>query len=266
MGAVVAVVNQKGGVGKTTVTLGLASAGMANGDRILVVDADPQASATWALGVDPESVERGVSEVIDADRAGAARSAIVPSGWGPAVDVLPATRTVQERESDRGRKSARRLARALEGVADEYELVLVDCSPALGQMTVNALASADLALMVVEPAALSARGIAAVSDLIDAVWDEHNRDLDIAGVIVNRVPPVSGEADRQYDLLVRMLGRKTVWRPEIPQRVVIAAALGEQRPLHGMGARGAAAAALFDEHYRRLRAAGRKALRARSAS
>jgi chromosome partitioning protein len=167
MGAVVAVVNQKGGVGKTTVTLGLASAGWAAGKRILVVDADPQANATWALGFEPEGVVYGVSRAVLANRSGAARPGIVQSTWPEGrgrVDVLPGSGDLIEREIEVGKKRlARRLRKALEGVEENYDLVLIDCSPALGQMTTNALAAADFALIVVEPAALSARGVNAIS-------------------------------------------------------------------------------------------------------
>ena len=234
VGAIVAVVNQKGGVGKTTVVLGLAAAAQARGDRVLVVDADPQANATWALGLEPESVAFGTAEAILLDRVAAARRGVVGSVWGAEVDVLAASGALLDREVEAGgKRAAKRLARALEGVA-------------------------------VEPAALSARGIANVSDLIDAVWEQHNPGLDIAGLIVNRVPPVSHEADRQRDLLARMLGRKTIWEPEIPQRVVITEALAERRPIHALGARSASVSVLFDEHYRRLRALGRKAIRSSS--
>lgn len=264
MGAIVAVVNQKGGVGKTTITLGLASAAMARGDRVLVVDADPQANATWALGLEPHDVLYGTAEAIEADQSGAASQGVAPSTWSPLVDVLPASRALQERDADVGKKGlARRLRRALSGVSDSYELVIVDCSPALGSLTTNALAAADLALMVVEPAALSARGVAGVSDLIDSVWEQYNDRLDIAGVIVNRVPPVSHEADRQNELLVRMLGRSTVWMPEIPQRVIVTEALSQRMPIHLSGVRGAETASMFDVHYAKLRRAGRKAVAGR---
>ena len=186
---------------------------------------------------------------------------MTPSDWGSFIDVLPASGDLHEREVEGGKKRmARRLASALEGVADDYELVLIDCSPALGPLTTNALTAAHLALMVVEPAALSARGISGVSDLIDDVWLRFNDRLDIAGVIINRVPPVSQEADRQRALLARMLGKSTVWEPEIPQRVVVTEALGQRQPIHQSGARGAEIAAMFDLHYARLRRIGRKAI------
>jgi chromosome partitioning protein len=270
MGAVVAVVNQKGGVGKTTVTLGLASAGWAAGKRVLVVDADPQANATWALGFEPEGVVYGVSRAVLANRIGAAKPGIVQSTWPEGkitgrVDVLPGSGDLIEREIEVGKKRlARRLRKALEGVEENYDLVLIDCSPALGQMTTNALAAADFALIVVEPAALSARGVNAVSDLIDGVWEQHNDELDIAGVIVNRVPPQSGEADRQRDVLYKLLGRKTVWDPEIPQRTVLAEALGNRMPIHAMGPRGEVVSAMFDAHYKKLIAMARKRERSKA--
>ncbi|MGE0877702.1 MAG: ParA family protein [Acidimicrobiia bacterium] len=259
MASIVAIVNQKGGVGKTTVTLGLASAAQAAGHRTLVVDADPQASATWALGVEPETVEYGTSEAIAANKSGAAGKAVVTSTWGSEVDLVPAGRDLMSREGEGGREPVLRLRKALTGVSDGYEFTFIDCSPALGLTTKGALSAADFVLLVVEPAALSLRGIAAVSDTIDDVWESHNPGLDIAGVVVNRVPPVSGEADRQYEALAKMLGRRTIWEPAIPQRVVIAQALAERRPIHSLGYRAADSAETFDKLYARLRRTARKA-------
>ena len=88
MGSVVALLNQKGGVGKTTVTLGLASAAASAGHRVLVVDLDPQASSTWVLGVDPTEVEVSTAEVLARTSAS---KAVVPSAWADGVDVLPAS-------------------------------------------------------------------------------------------------------------------------------------------------------------------------------
>jgi chromosome partitioning protein len=261
MGAVVAVVNQKGGVGKTTVTLGLASAALAAGDRVLVVDADPQANATWALGIDPETVEEGTSSVMMTRRSGAARDALRSSTWGENIDVLASSAELNDREGELHRKNqATRLRTALEGVTDEYELTIIDCSPAIGALTTNALAAAQLALIVVEPSALSIRGIDGISDLIDNVWDEHNPSLDLAGVILNRVVSGSGEMARQQDSLLRLLGRSVLWSPEIPQRIVLAEAVSERRSLHSMGSRSRETADLFDAHYRKLRRLARKAM------
>ena len=119
MTSTVAVLNQKGGVGKTTVTLGLASAAWASGLKTLVVDLDAQANATYALGVDPSLANLGTGDAIRANRAGAAAEMIVQSGWGQDIWLLPAAGDLTEREADTRRDtSVGRLARALEGVSD----------------------------------------------------------------------------------------------------------------------------------------------------
>ncbi len=255
--ATVAVLNQKGGVGKTTVTLGLASAAQAAGHRVLVVDLDPQASATWTLGIEPDDATLGVADVLAADTKGAAAEAIVESAWGPTVFVLPSSRGLADRELDPGHRLERRLAKALEGVAEQYDVVLIDCAPSLGSNTRGALTAADLAVIVVEPASYSLRGVTAVADLIDDIWDRANPDLDLAGVIVNKVPAVSAEADRRTDELAEMVGRKAIWKPAIPNRVIVNQALGEQQPIHAFGYRAREITEAFDALYAKLRRAAR---------
>jgi cellulose biosynthesis protein BcsQ len=251
MGSTVALVNQKGGVGKTTVTLGLASAAWQAGHRVLVVDLDPQGSASWVLGVDPMEVDTSAAEVLAAGRSGSAGKAIVTSSWGEEVDLVPASPRLAERESAGG--SLRRLASALDGVADGYDAVLVDCAPSLGALTHSGLVAAEHALVVVEPSALGIRGIAAVADAIDEIWAGPNPDLDLAGVIVNKVPSVSSEAERQYDELARLVGRRSIWQPVVPQRVVVPQAAAEGRPIHAMGWRALDVIDAFDHLWARLR-------------
>lgn len=247
MGKIVAILNQKGGVGKTTVTLGLASAAAAAGHRVLVVDLDPQGSSSWVLGIDPAEVDQSAAEVLGRSPA---RSAIVPSAWGEDVEVLPASPRLLDR--DHGGNPAR-LSDALAAVADDYQAVLIDCPPSLGSLSVAALTAADHAVIVVEPSALSLRGVGAVADLVDEVWDSHNPDLDLAGVIVNKVPAVSAEAERRYDDLTRDVGRRAVWQPVIPQRVVVNQAIGERRPVHSYGARAYDVTEAFDRLWAKLR-------------
>jgi chromosome partitioning protein len=258
MGAVVAFVNQKGGVGKTTVTLGMASAARAAGNRVLVADLDPQGASTWVLGIDPEDEASSTAELLGTSRRGAAADAVRPSSWGPEVDVLPASSRLHVREVGSGRDPATRLRGALEGVVGGYDLVLLDCPPSLGNLTVNALSAADLAVIVAEPAALGLRGITAVADAVDAIWDEHNPTLDLAGVIVNRLPGVSVEAERRYAELAEIVGRKAVWEPAVPQRVIVPQAAADRRPIHSYGARAHDVSQAFDELWGRLRAAARR--------
>jgi cellulose biosynthesis protein BcsQ len=250
MGRIAALLNQKGGVGKTTVTLGLASAAAKAGHRVLVVDLDPQGSSTWVLGHDPASEQPSTADVIGT--AGTSVT-IVASHWGPEVDLVASSPRLQAHESG----SPERLRRALHQVAGDYDAVLIDCPPALGNLTMNGLIAADLALIVVEPAALGLRGIGAVADAIDQVWDAGNSDLELAGVIVNKVPGVSAEAERRYDELARIVGRKAIWQPTVPQRVIVNQAIGERRSIHSFGARSADVSDAFDRLWAKLRRATR---------
>lgn len=247
MGRVVAVLNQKGGVGKTTVTLGLASAAAAAGHRVLVVDLDPQGSSTWVLGIDPGTVEASTAEVLS--RLPAAR-AMVPSAWGGEVWVVPASYRLLPK--DHGGNPGR-LRAALAEVSDQFHAVIIDCPPSLGALSTAGLAAADHAVIVVEPSALGLRGIGAVADLVDDVWDTHNPDLELAGVIVNKVPAISGEADRRYEELTRIVGKRAIWQPVIPQRVIVNQAIGERRPIHAYGARAADVTDSFDRLWAKLR-------------
>ena len=249
MGRIAALLNQKGGVGKTTVTLGLASAAAQAGQRVLVVDLDPQGSSTWVLGHDPAADRQSTADV-----PGPRRTAlnILMSHWGLEVDVVPSSPSLHEHEAGK----PKRLRRALHQVADEYDAVLIDCPPSLGNLTMSGLIAADLALIVVEPAALGLRGIGAVADAIDGVWNSDNSDLELAGVIVNKVPAISGEAERRYGELARIVGRRTVWQPSVPQRVIVNQAIGERRPIHSYGARSADVSHAFDLLWAKLRKLG----------
>ena len=245
MGRIAVLLNQKGGVGKTTVTLGLASAAAHAGHRVLVVDLDPQGSSTWVLGHDPSRDQASTANVIATAQH---PLNILMSKWGLEVDLVPASPSLQEHEAG----NPKRLRRALRRVADQYDAVLIDCPPSLGNLTMNGLIAADLALIVVEPAALGLRGIGSVADVIDDVWNSHNPDLELAGVIVNKVPAISAEADRRYDELARIVGRKTMWQPPIPQRVIVNQAIGERRPIHSFGARSTDVSVAFDKLWAKL--------------
>jgi len=244
---VVSILNQKGGVGKSTVTLGLASAAAHAGHRVLVVDLDPQGSSTWVLGHDPYLVETSTAEVMG--RVPAAR-AMVPSAWGGEVWVIPSSPRLLAK--DHG-GSAMRLRDALAEVSQQFHAVLIDCPPSLGALSTAGLTAADHAVIVVEPSALGLRGIGAVADLVDQVWDELNPSLELTGVIVNKVPAVSTEADRRYDELERIVGKRALWQPVIPHRVIVNQAIGERRPLHAYGARSVDVSEVFDRLWGKLR-------------
>jgi chromosome partitioning protein len=250
---VLAVLNQKGGVGKTTVTLGLAAAAQRAGDPCLVVDLDPQGSAGWSMGVEAGDEHLSVGDVLRTGDPRVARAATVTSGWGEGVDVLPASRNLIDREGDgRSPEAALRLRTALSPMLDDYRYVFVDCAPSLGPTTRAGLATSDRVLLVVELSALSIRGAEAVLDTVEEVWAELNPTLDVGGVIVNRAPAVSAEAARQEHELDRLMGSDAVWRPFIPQRTVLNEAVGERAPVHALGYRAKDAAEVFDALYQHL--------------
>jgi chromosome partitioning protein len=258
--AIVTLLNQKGGVGKTTVTLGLASAAQAAGRSVLVVDLDPQANASWALGVDPTDAEGRLVGALDADAPGGAAGALQPSAWGSGVRVLPAAPDLAAwRPAGSEKAQTGRLARALRRVPLPDELVLLDCPPGAGTLTVNALAASDLAVIVVEPAVFSNNLVESVADLIDDVWQRFNPALDLAGVIVNRVPAVSAEAERRAEELGRIVGRRSIWKPPLPLRVVFTQAAGERRPIHSYGGRARDVIEALDALYAKLRRAEQRA-------
>lgn len=254
MTSTVALLNQKGGVGKTTVALGLASAAWAIGLKALVVDLDAQANATYALGVDPSLRNLGTGDAIRANRAGAAAEMIVKSGWGEDIWLLPAAADLIDRDTDTRRETTvGRLARALAGLTEEYDIVLIDCAPSLGLNTANGLAAAKGALLVVEPTVFGLRGIEPVLDLIEDVWSNDNRQLDLAGVVLNRVPPVSSDAQARIVELNKMVGTQSVWKPAIPQRVIVNQAHHERAPIHAFGSQARELTDIFDALLRKLR-------------
>ena len=250
-------------MGRTTVVLGLASAAMDRGDRVLVVDADPSAGSTRALGVEPEGVVYGTWEVLANGQRGAAAEAIVSSGWDPSIELLPA------RELDAGARGTdspvagcpvadfsvancrSTFDRVLAGVRGRYELILVDCPSGTG-LTERVLAGSDLALVVTD-ASDPTRAVLSVADLIDSVWLEHNDRLDFAGLIVNRVSGRFPESRHTYELLARMVGRSSIWWPGVPDAWVLGAAQELQRPVHTFGTEAASVRGCFDLHYQKLR-------------
>lgn len=133
-----ALVNQKGGVGKTATTLGIASSIRHGGGKVLVIDMDPQANATSGLGVDITSETLTVGDAMAAGAAGVAADAITSTIWGDGVACIPADVHLAEREQETGVKGHEfRLRRSLEGI-DGFDLVLIDCQPSVGELVTNA--------------------------------------------------------------------------------------------------------------------------------
>lgn len=177
----IAVANQKGGVAKTTTVASLGAAWAEMGRRVLLVDLDPQACLTFSLGLDPEAVEFSVHDVLLGRVA--ARLAVAGTEDGP--DLIPATIDLAGTEAHLLTKTGREyvLRAALEDVADDYDLILLDCSPSLGVLTINALTAADEVIIPMQCETLSHRGVRQLLDTVHDVQRLCNRDLVIRGVL-----------------------------------------------------------------------------------
>ena len=168
---VTTVVSLKGGVGKTSMVLGLAGAAQATGRRALVIDLDPQANASLVLGAD--RADFTVNDVLADGRSGVLVDAVQPSSWGAGVDVVPAELALEHRNGD-GPGIETALARTMEGLSG-YDIVLIDSPPTLGALTVTALAAAQRALIVVEPTLFSLVGAEKMLDAIKVVRRNYNK-------------------------------------------------------------------------------------------
>jgi len=178
---VIAVANQKGGVAKTTTVASLAAALVELERRVLVVDLDPQACLTFSLGLDPETVEISAHDVL-LGRVSAGM-AVVRTADG--IDLLPATIELAGCEAMLLTRTGREytLRAALEELRPDYDVVLLDCAPSLGVLTINALTAADEVLVPLQCETLSHRGVGQLLDTVHDVQRLTNRDLSVLGVL-----------------------------------------------------------------------------------
>lgn len=184
--SVIALANQKGGVAKTTSTLSLGAAWAEMGDRVLLVDCDPQAALTYSMGVDPEDLEVSLHDVF------VGRAGIADVLWeAHGCHIAPATIDLAGSEVFLLTKTGREfvLGRALTKVADAYDVVIIDCPPSLGILTINALTAADEVIIPLQCESLSQRGMSHLLETIEDVRQFTNPQLSIRGVIATMFDP-----------------------------------------------------------------------------
>ena len=183
MGQTIACANQKGGVGKTTTVVNLGSYLALAGERVLVVDLDPQGNATSGLGFDRSSIDRSIYDaVVD----GVEIEELIRRGPVDRLDVVPSAIALAGAELElapvEGRE--RRLARQLAGISGQYDYVLIDCPPALGLLTVNALTAADSVLIPLQCEYYALEGLTQLLATLDLVRDHLNPNLSISGIVL----------------------------------------------------------------------------------
>jgi chromosome partitioning protein len=222
---VVSISSLKGGVGKTSVTTGLASAALAAGIPTLVVDLDPHADATTALGVQAGD-QLDIGRMLKNPRKARLLDNVVSSGWvdqarrnggGTALDVAvgSAYTGIYDRP-DLGRRDLRRLTAVL-APAEKYELVLVDCPPSLNGLTRMAWSASDRVVLVAEPGLFSVAGTERTMRAIQLFRQEFAPQLAPAGIVANRVRPASSEHTFRLAEMESMFG-ELLLAPHIPEQ------------------------------------------------
>ncbi len=183
MGKIVAVANQKGGVGKTTSSVNLAACLGVLEKNVLLIDADPQANATSALGHDPQQIEKGTYQILE--HALDAGEVILDTS-SPNVSLIPAQIDLVAAEIELVDTPNREfmLKKSLEKIKDQYDYIIIDCAPSLGLITINALTAADSVIIPIQCEYFALEGLGKLLNTVKGVQSGLNPDLDIEGLLL----------------------------------------------------------------------------------
>ncbi|WP_369856183.1 ParA family protein [Candidatus Thalassolituus haligoni] len=251
---ILAITNQKGGVGKTTTAVNLAASLAATKRRVMLIDLDPQGNATMGSGVDKYALENSLYEVL-VQRC-AVEEAIVPAGEA-GYDLIPSNGDLTAAEVELinviGREQ--RLRKALASVQGRYDYILIDCPPSLSMLTVNAMVAADAVLIPMQCEYYALEGLSALMETVDSIKDAYNPQLHIEGLLRTMYDPRNSLTEEVSAQLVSHFGKR-VYDTVIPRNVRLAEAPSYGIPalLYDRNSRGAMAyLALAGEMNRRHR-------------
>lgn len=241
MGKIIAIVNQKGGVGKTTTAINLSAALGEEGRRVLLVDADPQANSTSGLGVDKRSIHCSLYTVLSGEAR--AEEAVMPLRF-PGLSLLPSDAELAGTEVELvgAQRRENRLKAVLAPLREAYDYILIDCPPSLGLLSLNALCAADTVLIPIQCEYYALEGLSQLMATMRQVKRLYNPTLDIEGVLLTMY---DGRLNltQQVTAEVKKFFPKKVFATAIPRSVRLSEApsFGEPITVYDRGCRGAAA-------------------------
>lgn len=183
MGKIIAIANQKGGVGKTTTSINLAASLGVLEKKILLIDADPQANASSGLGINVDEVNHGTYQVLE--HTISAKDAVVKTS-SPNLDIIPAHIDLVAIEIELIDKHEREymLKKALADLKEDYDYILIDCAPSLGLITLNSLVAADSVIIPIQCEYFALEGLGKLLNTIKSIQSIHNPELDIEGLLL----------------------------------------------------------------------------------
>lgn len=229
MAQVISIANQKGGVGKTTTTINLGASIAIRGYKVLIIDTDPQGNATSGLGIEKSSVDQDVYNVLIDEIS---MSKTIQHTSTPNLDIVPATIQLAGAEIELTSLMARetRLKQGIDEISDQYDFILIDCPPSLGQLSINAFTASDSILIPVQSEYYAMEGLSQLLNTIRLVQKHFNKNLGVEGVLLTML---DARTNLGADVVkeVKEYFNKKVYKTIIPRITKLAEAPSFGKPI-----------------------------------